>query len=82
MKFQPVEVADPKLVFAAALKASASYIILCHNHPSGNTKPSNADLLLTERLKEGGKFLDLPIQDHIIIAGDDDYYSFADEGLL
>ena len=75
-------VADPKLVFAAALKANASNIILCHNHPSGSSKPSSADEQLTQKIKEAGKYLDLPVVDHLIITGDDGYYSFADEGIL
>ena len=75
-------VADPKLVFAAALKVNACNIILCHNHPSGNVKPSTADEQLTQKIKEAGKYLDLPVVDHIIISGEDIYYSFADEGLL
>jgi DNA repair protein RadC len=74
-------VADPKLIFAAALKASASCIIAAHNHPSGNLTPSQADIQLTAKLKEAGKFLDLPVLDHVIIT-QDGYYSFADEGLL
>lgn len=74
-------VADPKLIFAAALKASASSLIACHNHPSQNLKPSQADIQLTAKLKEAGKFLDLPLLDHIILT-QDGYYSFADEGLL
>ena len=72
---------DPKLVFAAALKANASAIILTHNHPSGNLQPSEADLQLTRKLKEAGKYLELPILDHLIIT-EEGYYSFADEGLL
>jgi DNA repair protein RadC len=75
-------VADPKLVFAAALKANASNIILCHNHPSGNMKPSRADELLTQKMKDAGKCLDLPVVDHLIISSEEGYYSFADEGLL
>lgn len=75
-------VADPKLVFAAALKINACNIIVCHNHPSGNTTPSKADEQLTQKIKEAGKYLDLPVIDHIILSGDDTYYSFADEGLL
>ena len=74
-------VADPKLIFAAALKAAASSIILAHNHPSGNLTPSQADLQLTNKLQEAGKFLDLPVLDHVILT-QDGYYSFADEGLL
>ena len=75
-------VADPKLVFAAALKLNACNIILCHNHPSGSLKPSQADEALTRKIKEAGRYLDLPVIDHLIISGEDSYYSFADEGLL
>ena len=75
-------VADPKLVFAAALKLNACNIILCHNHPSGSLKPSQADEALTRKIKEAGRYLDLPVIDHLIISGEDNYYSFADEGLL
>src|SRR5690606_5864297 len=74
-------VADPKLVFAAALKSNASAIIISHNHPSGNLNPSDADLNLTRKLKEGGKFLEVPVLDHIIVTSEG-YYSFADEGVL
>ena len=74
-------VADPKLIFATALKACASSIILSHNHPSGNLKPSNADLQLTQKVKEGGKLLDIEVYDHIILTTEG-YYSFADEGQL
>ena len=74
-------VADPKLVFAAAIKSSASAIILAHNHPSGQLKPSDADLKLTQKLKEGGKFLEITVLDHIIVTSEG-YYSFADEGVL
>ncbi|HRO72609.1 MAG TPA: JAB domain-containing protein [Saprospiraceae bacterium] len=59
----------------------ASAIILCHNHPSGNLKPSNEDINLTKRVKEAAALLDIRILDHIII-GDMNYYSFADEGML
>lgn len=74
-------VADPKLLFKQALEHSASSIILIHNHPSGNTKPSQADISLTKKAKEGGKFLDIPVLDHIIFTNDS-YFSFADEGIL
>lgn len=74
-------VADPKLIFKKALEQLASSIILVHNHPSGNIKPSGADISLTKKMKEAGSFLDLPILDHIIFT-DNDYYSFADEGIL
>ncbi|WP_207436061.1 JAB domain-containing protein [Sabulibacter ruber] len=74
-------VADPKLIFVAALKACASGIILCHNHPSGNLQPSAADLQLTRKVKEGGTLLDIAVLDHLILTAEG-YYSFADEGLL
>jgi DNA repair protein RadC len=74
-------VVDPKLVFAAALKAVASSMILAHNHPSGNLKPSTQDERLTKRLVEAGKLLDLPVLDHLILTSEG-YYSFADEGDL
>ncbi|MDF3077997.1 MAG: repair protein [Sphingobacteriaceae bacterium] len=74
-------VVDPKLVFAAALKAVASSVILVHNHPSGNLQPSNADISLTSKMKEGGKLLDINVIEHIIISREG-YYSFADEGLI
>ncbi|WP_299760936.1 JAB domain-containing protein [uncultured Pontibacter sp.] len=74
-------VADPKLIFAAALKACASGIILSHNHPSGNLKPSAADLQLTKKMKQGGELLDIAVLDHIILTSEG-YYSLADEGLL
>ena len=75
-------VADPKIIFQTALKSNAASIILCHNHPSGNTKPSEADIRLTQKIKKAGSFLDLPALDHIIITEDSGYFSFADEGLL
>jgi DNA repair protein RadC len=74
-------VVDPKLIFVAALKAAASGIILSHNHPSGNLLPSQADIDLTRRIKEGGRLLEIQVMDHIIMTSES-YYSFADEGLL
>jgi DNA repair protein RadC len=74
-------VADPKLVFIAALKANACNIILSHNHPSGNLKPSRADEDLTRKIKEAGIFLDIKVIDHIIVTSEG-YYSFSDEGML
>jgi len=74
-------VADPKKIFKLALEQNASAIILCHNHPSGNIKPSDADIKLTHKLKNAGEMLDLPVIDHIIL-GEENYYSFADEGKL
>jgi DNA repair protein RadC len=74
-------VADPKIIFGKALALRASAMVLIHNHPSGNNTPSQSDITLTDNLKEAGKFLDLPILDHIIVAGNR-YYSFADSGRL
>jgi len=74
-------VADPRLIFKSALELYASSIILVHNHPSGATKPSQADILLTKKLKEAGELLEIPVLDHIIF-GEKEYFSFADEGLL
>lgn len=74
-------IADPKKIFKLSLDNHASGIILCHNHPSGNTKPSEADIKLTRKLNEAGKFLDINIIDHIII-GEQKYFSFADNNML
>ena len=74
-------IADPKVIFVSALKCNASSIVLCHNHPSGNLKPSHADIELTKKLKSAGQFLDLPILEHIILTKDG-FLSFADEGIM
>jgi DNA repair protein RadC len=74
-------VMDPKLVFVAALKAAATSIIVCHNHPSGNLRPSERDKVVTQQLKEAGALLEIRVLDHLIISSEG-YYSFADEGLL
>jgi len=74
-------IADPKVIFVSALKCNASSVILVHNHPSGNLKPSHADIELTRKLKAAGQFLDLPIIEHIILTKEA-YLSFADEGLM
>jgi len=74
-------VADPKLVFVAALKSNASSVIVAHNHPSGCLTPSQADINLTKKLKDGGKLLDIAVLDHVIVTSEG-HYSFADEGIL
>ncbi len=74
-------IADPKVIFVSALKCNAASIILVHNHPSSNLKPSHSDIELTKRLRNAGQFLDLPIIEHIILTKDA-YFSFADEGLM
>jgi len=78
-------VCDAKVIFQKLLKTNASGFIACHNHPSGNTNPSQSDIEITKKLKNAGEMLDLPILDHIILAEDEDgpsFYSFADEGRL
>jgi DNA repair protein RadC len=74
-------VADPKIIFYAALQYQASGIILVHNHPSGNLKPSQQDISLTKNLAASGRMLDIQIFDHLIIS-DSGFFSFGDEGLL
>jgi DNA repair protein RadC len=74
-------VADPKVIYKIALEDLASGVIVAHNHPSGNLQPSQSDIDLTKKLKEAGKFLEVQLLDHLIVAGNK-YYSFADEGIL
>lgn len=74
-------VADPRLIFTAALKVNAVSLILTHNHPSGLLKPSRQDEELTLKIKNAGAFLDIKVLDHVILSSEG-YYSFADEGLL
>ena len=74
-------VADPKLIFVAALKAGACNIMLVHNHPSGNLKPSKQDEELTYKIKQGGKLLDIVLLDHLIISNEG-YFSMQDEGFI
>jgi DNA repair protein RadC len=74
-------VADPKLILKKALEENAVHLILCHNHPSGSLKPSRADEMLTAKIKEAARLLDMSVLDHIIVS-DVGYYSFADEGLI
>lgn len=75
-------VTDVRLVFQAAIKGNASAILCVHNHPSGNMNPSESDIRLTQKLKEAGNLMDIQLMDHLIISTDDNYYSFADNGLL
>jgi len=74
-------VADPRLIFAAALKAAACSIVLSHSHPSGNLRPSRADENITTKIKQAGILLDITVYDHIILSSEG-YFSFADQGLL
>lgn len=74
-------VADPKLIFKEALDRRASSIVLCHNHPSGQLRPSEEDIRLTRKLLDGGRLLDIAVLDHLIVTASG-YYSFADNGML
>jgi DNA repair protein RadC len=74
-------VIDVRIILKTALEKLACSIVLCHNHPSGNLIPSEADKDITKKIKEAGKHMDIPVLDHLII-GNDSYFSFADEGLI
>jgi len=74
-------VADPKIIYKMALEDLASGLIVAHNHPSGNLLASQSDIDLTRKLKEAGKFLEIQLLDHLIIANQK-YLSFADEGMI
>ena len=74
-------VVDPKLIFKFAVDHLASAVIVAHNHPSGQLKPSTSDIRLTEKLVSAGKLLESPLLDHLIL-NSDTYLSFADEPLL
>jgi len=74
-------VIDTRIILKKALDILASSIIVCHNHPSGNKQPSDADLKITEKLKKAAEMLEIKLLDHVIIA-DKSYFSFADEGLI
>jgi len=74
-------VIDPKIIFSLALQHQASHIVLVHNHPSGNLKPSHNDIILTKNLVSAGNMLEIRVIDHLIIS-DNGFYSFADEGLF
>jgi len=76
-------VVDPRIILGTALKVAATAIILSHNHPSGQLQPSHADIALTHKIKKAAEFVDIRLNDHIILSGTGEgYYSFADEGAL
>ena len=75
-------VTDVRILLQASIKTNASGIIVCHNHPSGNINPSESDTKLTHKIKEAGNLMDIQLLDHLILTTDDNYYSFADNGLL
>ncbi len=73
-------VIDVRLIMKAAIEKLASGIILCHNHPSGNLKPSTSDIKITKKMRDAGEIMEIKVLDHIIVT-DESYYSFADEGI-
>ncbi|MCG8575446.1 MAG: DNA repair protein RadC [Flavobacteriales bacterium] len=74
-------VIDVRLILKSAIDHLASSIILCHNHPSGNKQPSDADSRITKKMSEAGRIMDIPVLDHIIVT-DTSYFSYADEGMI
>ena len=74
-------VADPRLILKRALESGATSIVISHNHPSGNLKPSRADEEITQKIKMAAGYFDINVLDHIIVS-DEGYYSFADEGMM
>lgn len=72
---------DVRIVMQAALLCNASAIIVAHNHPSGNLKPSSCDIKMTSQIKEAAKILSLTLLDHVILTSDS-HFSFADEGMI
>jgi DNA repair protein RadC len=74
-------VTDVRIILQAALKANASGLLVCHNHPSGNLNPSDSDTTITRKIKEAGNLMDIQLLDHLILSSED-FYSFADNGLL
>lgn len=74
-------VIDVRVIFQVALKACATSIIVAHNHPSGNLTPSDADQVITRKIKDAGKLLDIQLLDHLILTSES-FYSFADNGVL
>jgi len=74
-------IVHPREVFKVAIDSSSASIILIHNHPSGNPEPSNEDILITKKMVEAGKILDIPVNDHLIIAGNN-FTSFVGRKLI
>ena len=74
-------VVDIKIIAKYAVESLSSAVIICHNHPSGDKRPSDADLNITRRIKDALLLLDIKLIDHIIIT-ENDFYSFADNGDL
>lgn len=75
-------VTDVRIILQYAIKANASGIIICHNHPSGNLNPSESDLAITRKVKDSAKLMDIQLLDHLIITPEASYYSMADVGMI
>jgi DNA repair protein RadC len=75
-------VTDVRIILQYAIKANASGIIICHNHPSGNLQPSESDLAITRKVKDSAVLMDIQLLDHLIITPEGEYYSMADEGMI
>lgn len=74
-------VVDPRLIFREALYTGATKLLLCHNHPSGSLRPSQADIRITHKIKDLGLLFDIAVLDHIIVS-ETGYYSLAEEGMI
>ena len=75
-------VTDVRIILQLAIKANASGIIVCHNHPSGNLQPSESDIAITRKIKESGNVMDIQLLDLLIAIPEGTYYSMADEGII
>ena len=75
-------VTDIRIILQYAIKSNASGIIICHNHPSGNLQPSESDQAITRKIKDSGLLMDVQLLDHLIITSEENYYSFANNGLV
>lgn len=75
-------IVDPKVVYKEAVNFMATQIVVAHNHPSGNERPSRQDVIITNKLREAGELLDIKLLDHLIFGKQDKFYSFADSGFI
>jgi DNA repair protein RadC len=75
-------VTDVRIILQFAIKANASGIIICHNHPSGNVQPSESDIAITRKVKELGSVMDIQLLDHLIVVPEGQYYTMGDEGII
>jgi DNA repair protein RadC len=75
-------VVDKQYIARLAILSNAQAVVLCHNHPSGNIKPSDADIRITKEIKEGLKLFDIALLDHLILTQDNGFTSFAADGII